>query len=46
MCLCVAAVIGICEKLVSNFRLWKAGFPDLIMWNVLIPKVSLFKIGS
>ncbi|XP_012139880.1 fanconi-associated nuclease 1 isoform X2 [Megachile rotundata] len=32
-CLGVQGVIGICRRLIENFKLWKAGFPDLIIWN-------------
>ncbi|XP_034191993.2 fanconi-associated nuclease 1 isoform X1 [Osmia lignaria lignaria] len=32
-CLGVQGVVGICRRLVENFKLWKAGFPDLIVWN-------------
>jgi len=32
-CLGVEGVVGICERLIYNFPLWKAGFPDLIVWN-------------
>jgi len=39
LCLGVEAIIGICERLIHNFSLWKAGFPDLIVWNACIKKV-------
>lgn len=32
-CLGTQGVIGICKRLIDNFKLWKAGFPDLIVWN-------------
>ncbi|XP_076183360.1 fanconi-associated nuclease 1 [Ptiloglossa arizonensis] len=35
-CLGVQGVIGICKRLIENFKLWKAGFPDLIVWNYKI----------
>ncbi|XP_076240730.1 fanconi-associated nuclease 1 isoform X2 [Calliopsis andreniformis] len=33
-CLGIQSIIGICERLISNFKLWRAGFPDLIVWNI------------
>ncbi|KZC05801.1 Fanconi-associated nuclease 1 [Dufourea novaeangliae] len=32
-CLGVEGVVGICKRMLDNFKLWKAGFPDLIVWN-------------
>ncbi|XP_076654635.1 fanconi-associated nuclease 1-like isoform X4 [Halictus rubicundus] len=32
-CLGVPGVTGICKRLLENFKLWSAGFPDLIVWN-------------
>ncbi|CAD1470795.1 unnamed protein product, partial [Heterotrigona itama] len=32
-CLGTRGVIGICKRLIDNFKLWRAGFPDLIVWN-------------
>lgn len=32
-CLGVSGVIGICKRMLENFKLWSAGFPDLILWN-------------
>ncbi|XP_014603918.1 PREDICTED: fanconi-associated nuclease 1-like isoform X1 [Polistes canadensis] len=32
-CLGTECVLKICERLISNYILWKAGFPDLIVWN-------------
>ncbi|XP_076292519.1 fanconi-associated nuclease 1 isoform X2 [Lasioglossum baleicum] len=32
-CLGVSGVTGICERMLKNFKLWSAGFPDLIVWN-------------
>ncbi|XP_031832687.1 fanconi-associated nuclease 1 isoform X2 [Nomia melanderi] len=32
-CLGVQGVIGICRRIVENYNLWTAGFPDLIVWN-------------
>ncbi|XP_047357457.1 fanconi-associated nuclease 1-like isoform X1 [Vespa velutina] len=32
-CLGTENVIKICERLIHNFTLWKAGFPDLVIWN-------------
>ncbi|XP_015179797.1 PREDICTED: fanconi-associated nuclease 1-like [Polistes dominula] len=33
-CLGPECVLKICERLISNYILWKAGFPDLIVWNL------------
>lgn len=41
-CLGVEGIVGICERLVHDFRLWRAGFPDLIVWNACTKQVSLF----
>jgi len=41
-CLGVEGVVGICERLIYNFPLWKAGFPDLIVWNADTKQASLF----
>ncbi|KAL7295466.1 hypothetical protein TKK_0011118 [Trichogramma kaykai] len=35
LCLGVSGVTGICERLVTNYRLWRSGFPDIIVWNVV-----------
>ncbi|XP_023246169.1 fanconi-associated nuclease 1 isoform X2 [Copidosoma floridanum] len=43
-CLGINAVVGICQKLVSNYRLWRSGFPDLIVWNKLIPKCKIIEV--
>ncbi|KAK2577223.1 hypothetical protein KPH14_003369 [Odynerus spinipes] len=32
-CLGTDGVVGICERLIHNYTLWKSGFPDLIVWN-------------
>ncbi|XP_017888138.1 fanconi-associated nuclease 1-like isoform X2 [Ceratina calcarata] len=32
-CLGKEGVLGICNKLCENFKAWKAGFPDLFLWN-------------
>ncbi|KAI4490905.1 hypothetical protein M0802_010579 [Mischocyttarus mexicanus] len=32
-CLGIESVLKICERLIHNYILWKAGFPDLIVWN-------------
>ncbi|XP_020291631.1 fanconi-associated nuclease 1-like [Pseudomyrmex gracilis] len=34
VCLGVEGIVGICERLIHNFILWRAGFPDLIVWNI------------
>jgi len=39
-CLGVEGIVGICERLIYNFPLWKAGFPDLIVWNVHTKQAS------
>ncbi|EFN77506.1 Coiled-coil domain-containing protein MTMR15 [Harpegnathos saltator] len=41
LCLGVEGVVGICERLIQNYTLWKAGFPDLIVWN---PHTKQYKI--
>lgn len=41
LCLGVEGIVGICERLIHNFQLWKAGFPDLIVWNACTKQVSL-----
>jgi len=38
----VEGIVGICERLIHNYRLWRAGFPDLIVWNASTKQVSLF----
>ncbi|XP_058794807.1 fanconi-associated nuclease 1-like isoform X2 [Phymastichus coffea] len=43
-CLGIEGVIGICEKLASNFVLWRSGFPDLIVWNKLIQKCKIIEV--
>ncbi|XP_011495150.1 PREDICTED: fanconi-associated nuclease 1-like [Ceratosolen solmsi marchali] len=43
-CLGMNTVIGICEKLISNFRLWRSGFPDLIMWNAVTLKNKIVEV--
>ncbi|OAD55379.1 Fanconi-associated nuclease 1 [Eufriesea mexicana] len=40
-CLGVQGVIGICKRLIDNFKLWKAGFPDLIVWNYETKEVGI-----
>lgn len=32
-CLGVEIVLGICRQLLNNYQIWKAGFPDLIVWD-------------
>ncbi|XP_078035717.1 fanconi-associated nuclease 1 isoform X2 [Augochlora pura] len=32
-CLGVQGVARICKRMAENFKLWSAGFPDLIVWN-------------
>ncbi|XP_014472504.1 PREDICTED: fanconi-associated nuclease 1-like isoform X2 [Dinoponera quadriceps] len=41
LCLGVEGVVGICERLIHNYTLWRAGFPDLIVWN---PRTKQYKI--
>ncbi|KAJ8679397.1 hypothetical protein QAD02_015184 [Eretmocerus hayati] len=43
-CLGINGVTGICERLVSNYRLWRSGFPDLIVWNVLLSKCKIVEV--
>lgn len=39
MSLGTIGVAGICERLATNFNVWKAGFPDLFVWNPLSNEV-------
>ncbi|EZA59668.1 Fanconi-associated nuclease [Ooceraea biroi] len=43
-CLGVEGVVGICERLMHNFLLWRAGFPDLIVWNVSTEKYKIVEV--
>lgn len=43
-CLGVQGIIGICRRLIENFKLWKAGFPDLIIWNVQSKQHKLVEV--
>ncbi|CAK9798882.1 Fanconi-associated nuclease 1 [Anthophora plagiata] len=43
-CLGVEAVIGICTRLLDNYRLWRSGFPDLIVWNYLTKKCKIVEV--
>ncbi|XP_011861441.1 PREDICTED: fanconi-associated nuclease 1-like isoform X2 [Vollenhovia emeryi] len=43
-CLGVEGVVGICERLIYNFSLWKAGFPDLIVWNVHTKQYKIVEV--
>ncbi|XP_012532751.2 fanconi-associated nuclease 1 [Monomorium pharaonis] len=43
-CLGVEGVIGICERLIYNFSLWKAGFPDLIVWNANTKQYKIVEV--
>lgn len=41
LCMGVEGIVRICERLLHNYTLWKAGFPDLIVWNVSTKQVNL-----
>ncbi|KYN02574.1 PREDICTED: fanconi-associated nuclease 1-like [Cyphomyrmex costatus] len=43
-CLGVKGVIGICERLIHNYSLWKAGFPDLIVWNINTKQYKIVEV--
>lgn len=44
LCLGVEGVVGICERLIHNFVLWRAGFPDLIVWNASKKQVKFLPL--
>ncbi|KYM87539.1 Fanconi-associated nuclease 1 [Atta colombica] len=43
-CLGVKGVVGICERLIHNFSLWKAGFPDIIVWNINTKQYKIIEV--
>ncbi|XP_018370527.1 PREDICTED: fanconi-associated nuclease 1-like isoform X2 [Trachymyrmex cornetzi] len=43
-CLGVKGVVGICEPLIHNFSLWKAGFPDLLVWNINTKQYKIVEV--
>ncbi|XP_077278968.1 fanconi-associated nuclease 1 isoform X2 [Temnothorax americanus] len=43
-CLGVEGVVGICERLVYNFPLWKAGFPDIVVWNARTKQYKIVEV--
>ncbi|XP_060828219.1 fanconi-associated nuclease 1-like [Bombus pascuorum] len=43
-CLGTQGVIGICKRLIDNFKLWKAGFPDLIVWDYDTKKHKIIEV--
>ena len=43
-CLGVQAVTGICKRLIDNYRLWRSGFPDLIVWNFHTKKHKIVEV--
>ncbi|KAG5329838.1 FAN1 nuclease, partial [Acromyrmex charruanus] len=43
-CLGVKGVVGICERLIHNFPLWKAGFPDIIVWNINTKQYKIVEV--
>ncbi|XP_018350909.1 PREDICTED: fanconi-associated nuclease 1-like isoform X2 [Trachymyrmex septentrionalis] len=43
-CLGVKGVVGICERLIHNFSLWKAGFPDIIVWNINTKQYKIVEV--
>ncbi|KMQ96585.1 coiled-coil domain-containing protein mtmr15 [Lasius niger] len=44
LCLGVEGIVGICERLIHNFQLWKAGFPDLIVWNACTKQYKIVEV--
>lgn len=44
MCLGASGVSGICEKLATNFLLWRSGFPDLFVWNPLSNECKIVEV--
>ncbi|CAK9833657.1 Fanconi-associated nuclease 1 [Anthophora retusa] len=43
-CLGIEAVMGICTRLLDNYRLWRSGFPDLIVWNYLTKNCKIVEV--
>ncbi|CAL7933255.1 unnamed protein product [Xylocopa violacea] len=43
-CLGTNGVVGICKRLIENYKLWKAGFPDLIVWNYETKKHKIVEV--
>ncbi|XP_072747901.1 fanconi-associated nuclease 1 [Anoplolepis gracilipes] len=43
-CLGVEGIVGICERLIHNYRLWRAGFPDLIVWNAHTKQYKIVEV--
>ncbi|XP_043260835.1 fanconi-associated nuclease 1-like [Colletes gigas] len=43
-CLGVEGIVGICKRLIQNFKLWKAGFPDLIAWNYETKRYKIIEV--
>ncbi|XP_039306168.1 fanconi-associated nuclease 1 [Solenopsis invicta] len=43
-CLGVEGVVGICKRLIHNFSLWRAGFPDLIVWNANTKQYKIVEV--
>ncbi|XP_024874782.1 fanconi-associated nuclease 1-like [Temnothorax curvispinosus] len=43
-CLGVEGVVGICERLIYNFPLWKAGFPDIFVWNARTKQYKIVEV--
>lgn len=44
LCLGVEGIVGICERLIHNYRLWRAGFPDLIVWNACTKQYKIVEV--
>ncbi|XP_046741984.1 fanconi-associated nuclease 1-like isoform X2 [Diprion similis] len=43
---CMGSVIvaGICKRMGSNFSVWKAGFPDLVIWNPVGKRYKIVEV--
>lgn len=43
-CMGASVVSGICQRLASNFSGWRAGFPDLLVWNSVTLKCKFVEV--
>ncbi|XP_043280549.1 fanconi-associated nuclease 1-like [Venturia canescens] len=43
-CLGKNGIIGICERLASNYSQWKSGFPDLAVWDRVNKKCKFVEV--
>ncbi|XP_067212897.1 fanconi-associated nuclease 1-like [Linepithema humile] len=44
LCLGVEGIVRICERLLHNYTLWRAGFPDLIVWNAHTKQYKIVEV--